>query len=372
MSSRSEKLKQRNRTEIIRPQVKLISENTNMIGTIFSIWTGTRHSESFSPRIIQNLYDRDKMLIPNCDTKELDRVAEVICGWYPEYAGEDGKDYKNVIKETVQKVIEVNVPVTESIMLDFQIDDANVAWREQLVRGRNSQQFWVTSSRTTDLSTMDVNMADSIRILGGEKAVDAYEKCVDFIRDTYLYLVDECGVPMEDIRLQPQSHIERDYWMVTLRTLVSILNKRSDWIAQASLWTPVLSGVVKELRRVGLYEVVSPFIGKPMVEIAYHTDYERYYITRHFMDIENDDRYSGRDRIPCDPLWLSYKGYTMPEHTDIEFYDYMKSMYIQIWKDEYLEVLGWDREDPDKIGPFDRPASWFVANNREKDIIGLK
>lgn len=378
MSSRSEKLKQNSLTEVIRPEVSLISTPNDVVGVIFSIWTGTRHSEYVNPEDIQSLYDNPTNLLnpdlkPQCGAIERwQKVARLICDWYPEYAGESGDDYKNVIKETVQKVLEVNVPVTESVMLNFKVENANVAWREQLVRGRHSQQYWITSSRTTDLSTMDVTMADSVRILGGEKAVEAYKKCVDVIRDTYLYLVDECGVPMEDIRLQPQSHVERDYWMVTLRTLISILNKRSDWIAQATLWTPVLSGVIQELRRINLYEIVEPFIGKPMVEIDYSTDFDTYYVSRHTMEIENDDRYSGRDKIPCDPLWLSYKGYTMPEHTDIEFYDYMKSLFINIWRDEYLQILGWDRENPEKIGPYDRPRSWFVSNDRENEIIGLE
>ena len=73
------------------------------------------------------------------------------------------------------------------------------------------------------------------------------------------------------------------------------------------------------------------------------------------MNADNEDRYSGRDKIPCDPLWLAYKGYSMPAHTDIQFYDYLKSLYIQIWKDEYLAVLGWDRAHPEVLGPFDRP-----------------
>lgn len=356
MSNRSERMVQHSFTGTIRPKIKIISKTEYPVGTLFCVWSGTRYPDIMNPEEIQRLYDLPVDVhgftnsVPN-----LISVADTICKWYPEYAGEEGKDYRNVILSIARKVIESNVPAGESVHFNIQIDDANVAWREQLVRGRISQQFWTMSTRIMDMTTMDVNMNDSIRLIGGDKAVNAYNDCVDFIRATYKYLVDECGVPMEDIRLQPQGHTHRVYWMVPLRTLVTILNKRCDWIAQASLWTPIVSGIIKELRRLGLYEIVSPFIGKPMVEVS-RDESGKAFVSGYIMNADNEDRYSGRDKLPCDPLWLAYKGYSMPKHTDLEFYDYLKSMYIQIWRDEYLEVLGWDRNNPDKLGKYDRPG----------------
>lgn len=355
--AKSERMVQHSYTGPIRPKVKIISKTENPIGTLFCVWSGTRYPDIMSPEDIQKLYDRGP------DDQHLLDILETICKWYPEYARTtnnggityNNKDYRNVILSIARKVIESNVPAGESVHFNIQIDDANVAWREQLVRGRVSQQFWTMSTRIMDMTTMDVNMNDSVRIIGGEKAVEKYNECVDFIRETYRYLVDECGVPMEDIRLQPQGHTHRVYWMVPLRTLVTILNKRCDWIAQASLWLPIVAGICQELRRLNLFEIISPFVGKPMVEVSYHSDYEKYYVSGYIMNADNEDRYSGRDKIPCDPLWLAYKGYSMPAHTDIQFYDYLKSLYIQIWKDEYLAVLGWDRAHPEVLGPFDRP-----------------
>ena len=349
--AKSERMVQNNFTGPIRPKVKIISKTENPIGTLFCVWSGTRYPDIMSPEEIQRLYTYGP------ESARLVEVLDTICDWYPEYAGESGKDYRNVILSIARKVIESNVPAGEAVHFNIQIDDANVAWREQLVRGRISQQFWTMSTRIMDMTTMDVNMNDSVRIIGGDKAVAKYEECVDFIRDTYRFLVDECGVPMEDIRLQPQGHTHRVYWMVPIRTLITILNKRCDWIAQASLWLPIVAGVCQELRRLDLFDIVSPFIGKPMVEVSYHTDYDQYYVSGYIMNADNEDRYSGRDKIPCDPLWLAYKGYTMPEHTDIEFYDYLKSLYIQIWQDSYLKVLGWDRENPTKLGKYDRPTT---------------
>ena len=358
--AKSERMVQNSFTGVIKPKVKIISSTENPIGTLFCVWSGTRYPDIMSPAEIQYLYDYHEDAEIFFSDQDWEN-ARTICKWYPEYAGTYGEDYKSVILSIARKVIESNVPAGESVHFNVQIDDANVAWREQLVRGRISQQFWTMSTRIMDMTTMDVNMNDSIRLIGGDKAVKVYEDTVETIREAYRQLVD-MGVPMEDIRLQPQGHTHRVYWMVPLRTLITILNKRCDWIAQASLWTPIVAEIIKELRRLNLYDVISPFIGKPMVELGYYSEFERYYVSKYIMNADNEDRYSGRDKIPCDPLWLAYKGYDMPEHTDLEFYDYLKSMYIQIWKDEYLQVLGWDRENPEKIGKYDRPASWFIAN----------
>ena len=362
MASRSERMKQHSFTGVIKPKIKIIGKTENPVGQLFVVWSGTRYPDIMRPEDIQTLYDvkgfdyiKDRSHGTTVEEVEhLKSIAETICSWYPEYAGVDGQDYRNVILSIARKVIESNVPAGESVHFNIQIDDASVAWREQLVRGRISQQFWTMSTRIMDMTTMDVNMNDSVRLIGGDKAVEAYTDCVDNIRKTYKFLVDECGVPMEDIRLQPQGHTHRVYWMVPLRTLITILNKRCDWIAQASLWTPIVAGILQELRSLGLYDIVSPFVGKPMVEVAKGDD-GKYHVSGYIMNADNEDRYSGRDKIPCDPLWLAYKGYTMPPHTDLAFYDYLKSMYIQIWQDEYLEVLGWDRENPSSIGKYDRP-----------------
>ena len=378
--AKSERMLQNSYTGPIRPLVSIIGKTEDPIGQLFCVWSGTRYPDIMSPKIVQSLYDnKDRYgydLLVDYETIPLSveerKTAETICNWYPEYAGENKRSAFNVILSIARKVIESNVPAGESVHFNIQIDDANVAWREQLVRGRISQQFWTMSTRIMDMTTMDVNMNDSVRLIGGDKAVAKYEECVDFIRDTYKFLVEECGVPMEDIRLQPQGHTHRVYWMVPLRTLITILNKRCDWIAQASLWTPIVSGAVQELRRLGLYDIVSPFIGKPMVKVDYNIDLDMYGVYEYIMNADNEDRYSGRDKIPCDPLWLAYKHVCMPEHTDIEFYDYLKSLYIQLWQDDYLRVLGWDRNDPEKIGKYDRPYSWFESQGRVKELGYLK
>lgn len=355
--AKSERLKQNSTTGKIRPAVKLVSATDNPVGTLFTVWHGSRHKESFSAEDIQYLYDNEFYH----STFDLEKVAgpylgiaTQICKDYPEHAGDGGDDYKNVIRMVCKNCIETNVPASECVNFVFEVDEANVAWREQLVRGKH-QGFWTQSTRTIDMTTMDVNMSDSVEILGGEEAVKIYNETVDTIRKAYVAL-EALGVPIEDIRLQPQQHVHRVYWMISARTLVTILNKRADWIAQASLWTPVISSVCGILRDSSFFSILEQFIGKPPVKVSHETDIvDKYYVSEYIMNADNEDRYYGRDPLPCDPLWLASTGKGMPEHTDIEFYDYLKSMYIQIWGDEYLAVVGWDRNDPSKLGPYDRP-----------------
>ena len=356
--SESKRLKQSSTTGKIRPKVSLVSMTNNPIGTLFTVWHGTRSAKSLNARAVQTLYDSatlNENWYKDCkdDSNTTCAVtAKEIIERYPENCGESGYDFKNAIKEICKLVLKSNVPAGESVNFVFQIDNANVAWREQLVRGKH-QQFWTQSTRTIDMTTMDVSMNDSIELIGGQEAVDIYNNAVDTIRNAYEAL-KALGVPEEDIRLQPQMHVHRVYWFISLRTLLTIINKRGDWIAQASLWTPIIADIIKILREVGLYDIVKDFIGKPTATISRDSDGKLY--VRDYININDcKDRMDGHDPLPIDPLYLNYANEKMPEHTDLDFYDYMKSMFIQIWDDDTLELLGWDRNDPTKLGYYDRP-----------------
>ena len=353
-NQRSERLKQACRTGIIRPKVRIISMQDDPIGTIFAVWNDSRHQYTTDAHAIEQLYSLKDIADLNSDQESL---CNQVISDYPDYAkGSNILDQaKNVIISIVTKCIESDVPASQSVLFNIGIDDANVAWREQLVRSQVAQ-YWTQSTRTIDMTTMDVNMADSIPLIGGPDAVKIYTDTVEVIREAYRKLVD-LGVPMEDIRLQPQQHVHRVTWMISLRALIKILNKRSDWIAQASLWTPVISELIGLLRNMPIFDAIKPFLGHPPVGLQFDGVSRKYKVSNYIMNADNEDRYEGRDKLPCDPLWLAYKGIPMPPHTDLDFYDYMKSMYIKIWSDEYLAVLGWDRNDPTKLGPYDRPVS---------------
>lgn len=341
-------------TDKIRPVVKLVSMTSNPIGTLFTVWYGSRHKINVDPNDIEimykvNIYDPDNQI---SDNSRLIEAAKLICSEYPEHAGADGKDYKNVIYKVCKQALELDLPCDECVSFTFEIDNNTVAWREQLVRSHFSQE-WIQTSRTMDMSTMDINMSDSIELFGGEEAVKIYKDAAATIREAYDKL-KELGVPSEDIRLQPQSHVERSYWMVNIRALLKTLRQRSGWIAQASLWTPIISGVCKELRDHDFFDLIEDLIGKPPVEVV-KNESGKYEVASYNKIAECEDRYYGRDPLPVDPLYLAFSKLPMPECTNVKMYDYMKSMFIQIWSDEYLEVLGWDRQDPDHLGYYDRP-----------------
>lgn len=326
-------------TDTLYPKVKIVNMSTYPLGTIVSMWIGSRYEETFDPQVIEDLY-----------YSKFDSTSEVgkkLCEYYPEHSGDQGNDYQNVIKKVAEMVIKSNLPVLDSINFTFEVNNANVAWREQLVRGRQPQNFWMQTSRTADLTSMDVNRLESIAEYGGEDAVHIYDEAVQSIRDAYRLLI-ELGVPSEDIRLIPQGMTHRVYWMVPYRTLSGILNKRCSWIAQSSLWTPIIEGIQSELFKV--CPVFADIIGTPAdVKISEGK------IISHNYDNENEDRYFGKDYQPTDPLWLAYKGLSMPKNTNIEMYDKMKSSYIKLWSREICDILGWDKDNPDKLGFYDRP-----------------
>lgn len=339
-----------NRTDFIKPSVTLVSCTDNPVETVFSMWHGSRYKDAIHPialqlmRLWESRTELQEVNVP-IYTNIRDKVLNDYGQEYPD------KSASEIVDEVVKTVIKLNVPPVEAVQLTFQIDNASVAWREQLVRGRLGQSFWTQTSRTADMREMDVTILDSVRLLGGDKAVEVYKNAVQNIRDAYKELVD-LGVPQEDIRLQPQSNLHRVYWTINLRSLITIIGKRTSWISQSSLWLPIIAQIVKSIREkhYDLYKVINHLIGQvDGVKI------ENGKVVYHSGDVEQMDRYVGTDPIPVDPLWLAYKGYKLPKHTDMKFYNYMKSLFIEVWSDEYLKVLGWDRKNPQKVGPYDLP-----------------
>lgn len=341
------------------PVTKLVSMTQNPIGTIFAIWHDSRNEDEVDPNLIERLYKQDDPEHYNNDV--YCEFCDYLCSCYPEYCREGYQDYISVIREVVKLAIKCDVPASEFVSLEFCTNDASVAWREQMVRNRRIHP-WVQTSRTADMEHYDCNRISSIERFGGEEAVKIYNNAVQTVRDAYTALI-KLGVPSEDIRLQTQGHVHRCLWGMDLRNLIKLVGKRSSWIAQSSLWGPVNADIISILRNAFGSEIIYDFVGV-CEDIKYVksndgtvtiTDYK--YIN------ENDDRYFGKDPQPCDPLYLIYTGRTMPEGTDLKFYDYMKSMYIKMWNDDILRILGWNREHPEELSKIDRPVSYWNHNN---------
>lgn len=341
-----------NRTENFTPTVSLVSITQYPLGTIFAVWYGSRNRGDNRAWIWNMILNGESFTIESLN-KSLNEVRARVVAAYPELAeGDDLVDQaKSVVYKTVKMVIDSNLPPVGCVQFTFDIEDVPVAFRDQLVRGH--EKYWTTTSRTADLSKFDANVSPSILEYGGYEGLEIYEKCVETIRKTYAKL-QEMGVPGEDIRLSPGCMIQRDFWTPDLRQLINVLKKRVDWIAQSTLWMPVISALMEVLRREEpiLADMLSDIIGKPNVRV------EDNHVVEHHYDVENEDRYSGKDPQPCDPLWMAYKGiqWTIADRKDpikCQRFQQLKSLYLPIWSQEYLDVLGWDRMDLYKSGPYD-------------------
>ena len=333
------------KTEYIRPTVRLMSYTNNPVGTVASMWIGSRHNETLYEYDLQYVYDMCDTMTPENVT--MDRlVIDKLRNMYPEYSELTGRE---IVTRIVNMVDDANLPPLDAVNFTFQIDNATVAFREQLVRSRLPQNFWTQTSRTADLSVMDVCMLPSVSAAGPE-AEDIFRSAVNKIRKTYEEL-EELGVPSEDIRLMPSSMTHRIYWMVPYRTLKSVIQKRLSWIAQAGLWAPIIEDILSELRLHKEIDVFTNSLSTPSDVVIRDGK-----IVSHRYDIENEDRFYGRDPLPVDPLWIAYRN-SLGENlkypdTNLERYNDLKKTYCKLWSDEILDILGWDREG-EKVGKFD-------------------
>lgn len=337
------------KTAEIRPVLKCISKPMHPMSLLASIWWGSRHKESYEPTVFGLIRHHEKSGTIN-EMSYREATIKDIKEAYPEYISENSETpVSDIIRMLNKTIIDSDLPPLESINFVFEVDNATVAWRDQLVRCRDAG-YWVQTSRTMDLSTIDVNRAKSVELFGGQEAVKIYDETVSHIRSTYETL-QKMGVPGEDIRLAPGAQTHRVYWFVNLRVLLRLIKKRADWIAQGSMWTPILKDIFQSLQGEDEYEelfsMIKEIACKPAVTVKDGK------VIAHHYDIENMDRYTGKDPQPCDPLWIAYRGYKMPEFTDKKYYQYLKEMYIGIWPKEYLDVLGWDANDPTVKGQYD-------------------
>lgn len=349
----AEKITQNKYTGVIRPELKIISYSTNPAGTLYTVWHGSRNNKSVDCRKIQEAYDylrefktKDDVVLDGLAKMHFSRILDIDIE--PENIVTHN-ELANKVENLIKQSLRANLPASECVYFTIQVDNANVAWREQLVRSKFASYFMQTS-RIYNMESMDVAMNESIEVLGGDKAVEVYKNTVDTIRNAY-ELLKELGVPQEDIRLQPQMFIHRVYWMVSLRTLVTVMSHRSDWIAQTTLWSPIIADLCKELRRIGLWDIVSEFIGHPPV-VVNKVD-GQYKVTKYYNLADNEARFRGDDPAIPDPLWLAYTGNKMPDFVSKKYYYYLKSLFINIWDDKYLDVLGWNRDHPEILGYYD-------------------
>lgn len=324
-------LQGKSRVDFIEPEIKILEDSENIALKLYELWLGSR-SDSVTDSISHDW----KLVYKSFEDN------------FPDLVGETLEDtYKNFLKLMVKS----NLPVLEFIHFSVRVNHASVGWREQLVRSRVSS-YWMQTSRVTDLTKIDMVIPETAR--NNEKAIKHYQEFSEMWRK-YQKLLQDDGVSPEEVRIAPMNMTHRVYWNVSLRALINVLKTRTSWIAQSNLWIPVIVGIVKELDRIDplLTEVLrEEVLGKSSgIEIKDGR------VISYPYELDAEGRYEGKELEPVDPLYLNYKGLTFPKgkYSDytIKKFFILKDRYIQLWSNEVLEALGWDRKHPDKYGPYD-------------------
>lgn len=325
-------------TEVMIPEVTCIGHTSNPLGVLFSVWHGSRHHIGINPVDIEKLY-RSKIYNQN----DIDLYTYLKESYPTLVKGHTMFDQvRSIIESVVKLALKVNVQNTEFISYEFQVDKASVAWREQLVRKRQLH-VWTQTSRVADMTSFDTTIMPTIEMFGGSTALNKYKEAVQYIRDIYKSLIN-LGIPSEDIRLQPQSYIHRVYFGCNLRQLLDLIKDRTSWIAQATLWMPIVTEIVNVLK-ITLGDWIKDYLKAPaVVKNGKIVEY----------DLISDDkaRYEGKDPLPVSPIYLAMIN-KPNNYKDINFYNYMKSMYIDIWPDDVLKAIDWNKEEPYTPGIYD-------------------
>ena len=178
------------------------------------------------------------------------------------------------LNELFWNVVKQRIPVGESLVFIFMLENVSVSFREQMVRHRiglkagdnfgvdvvpdlAKSSWWSDSMRIRDMGTfadegayrVPATLKGKIVRDGGfiANAEDLWADAMKFIQETYKLLV-AAGVPMEDARdLIPLGAQTRISWTINLQSLLHVLGKRGCWILQHGLWGPIIRGAVAEL-----------------------------------------------------------------------------------------------------------------------------
>lgn len=183
------------------------------------------------------------------------------------------------VEKTFNDVIEMKLPLTETLDFIFLVEHCSIALREQVVRHRighkfggrlgcdivpdmGTSSFWSQSTRVLDMgefasegeylvpNTVEGN-TDEMPGQNGHKdpkSVEAfYHEQMVWCQRAYRKLI-EAGVPPEDARnILPLATQHRFTWKVNLAALVHVFAKRGCWIAQLDIWEPLILGMLEEL-----------------------------------------------------------------------------------------------------------------------------
>lgn len=257
------------------------------------------------------------------------------------------------IEEHAKVMIQQHIPVLEMIEFYFLIEHMSVSLREQIVRHRVGHRFgpelgvdivpgaidstyWSQSSRILDLS----NFADDGNFLLPDEIkteqVHIYKRAIQVAQDFYRQLVKK-GMALEDARhVLPLATESRMLWKINLAALLHIIGKRGCWIAQLSLWRPIIYGMVDELCK-----KVSPIFRDVITPPCIKGDVFRGCL----FSADNEARYSDKDPEPPCPLYH----FLEKEWEEKDIPPEKKERFDMLWN-EFGEL--WERDPMTGKSPF--------------------
>lgn len=219
-------------------------------------------------------------------------------------------------KELFRKVLQMGIPVGESIDFVFMLDGVSISFREQMVRHRigakvgdrlgvdfvpdlADSRWWAQSMRILDMSEFANDGAYREPDFEDEDQMQVFRQAMHEAQEAYKALVG-MGMPHEEAReVIPLGATHRISWALNLQALRHICSKRSCWILQGGLWHPIIEGMVRELA-----EKVDPIFRELVTPPCIKGDE---YVGCPY-DEDNRRRAAGDDPLtPCS-LWWNYEG----------------------------------------------------------------
>lgn len=269
--------------------VKLLAITQDPVESLYALWYNSRHQDFIDAEYVKKMMS-------------------------------ESTDYYNEVIRTTKLIYESSIPVGEAIQVTFWLSDVPVALREQLVRHRTTSP-WVQTSRTVDNRNFTGFIPESIQ--NNPDALTILNNAYDSIRRAYGEMVD-LGIPVEDARVvNPEGRLHSLAWTANLRNLIQALRQRSCWIAQSSLWAPVLAGMKRELSKVS--PVLADLLTTPPCKYK-----------KCQYPVENERRVSGEDRLPVCPLYIKQIGCDYPDNQDMEYYNTNLKRYREIWSKDQI------------------------------------
>lgn len=281
-----------NREQPVLPTVKLISFTKDPIATILAVWeTAKTKHEVLTIEEIANRIERDHS-----------------------YADSARGEFLNVIS--------MDIPVMESIVFTFNIENMTISFREQMVRSRTNS-YWIQSGRVTDYSKFVLE--EMYRVPASVLKTDEglrWHKAMEFLHEAFTFYTKE-GVPSEDARdLIPLGALHRGTITINLRNLRLLVSKRSCWVAQIDNWEPIIKGMIDEL-----CEKVDPIFRNLIYPPCVNKNGD-YHACKYVEIMEQRAR--GEDPYPVCPLW-DYK-------ENGETFDIMNVKRDPVREDRYTEL----------------------------------